>query len=689
MRVTRAVERGVAFLRTQQGADGSFPGQWAKEYPVGHTALALYALAKSQVDPTEPGMRKATELVRARPLATTYETAVSILAFDALADPALDDWIRVAARWLEQRSDLKTGLSSYPSGPIDGRPSWDLSNTQMAALGLWAAERHGYHASRDVWQRLVRTLPTLRTPSGAFAYTIDRRQLPASGSMTVAGMTLLDLGLSRIAAADRDKPHATRAARTLSDAWAWLDRRFSAEGNPSGEYAYVSDWHLYFLYGIERVAALSGRAKIGGRAWYPEVARHLLEVQRADGSWLGTTWDTATALLVLRKATATSLGVRSPETLPADAPEDGATPAAARPAAGIPFLTRWLLLGPFPNPDDAGLSTALVPETSVAPRAGQRQGGLSWIAWRSGPLVSFTAALAAPQRTVSYAFSYVHALRDTDVRLWIGHDDGARAWLDGRVVYERHFHEGCSPDDRSVPLHLRAGPHRLLVKVEEWAGGTGFYARLAHPDGSDAPEVVPSLLPSPPTPTDALRLRPEALSLEDMLRLLPTDPVATIGFDAPLDLDRLVLRDQARDHPRWSLRPVARRDQPYPGVLGFLAVEPSSPTSPAQVVWRLKLPSGAPTVRLTVSGDPYEFPQLSCDFVLRISVFDGTAHPLLERVVTSGPGSPGGWENVAVDVRAFAGKDVLLVIEAASGGTHPWMNEEAFFGEITIGQAGR
>ena len=123
VRVTRGVERGVAFLRTHQGADGSFPGQWAKEYPVGHTALALYALAKSQVDPTEPGMRQATERVRARPLATTYETAVAILAFDALEDPALDDWIRVAARWLEQRSDLKTGLSSYPQPSVVPRPS--------------------------------------------------------------------------------------------------------------------------------------------------------------------------------------------------------------------------------------------------------------------------------------------------------------------------------------------------------------------------------------------------------------------------------------------------------------------------------------------------------------------------------------------------------------------------------------
>ena len=29
-------------------------------------------------------------------------------------------------------------------------------------------------------------------------------------------------------------------------------------------------YHYYYLYGIERVGALSGRKEIGGKAWYPE-----------------------------------------------------------------------------------------------------------------------------------------------------------------------------------------------------------------------------------------------------------------------------------------------------------------------------------------------------------------------------------------------------------------------------------
>ena len=120
VQVTRAVDRGVAYLRAQENADGSFRGEFAKQFPVGQTALALCALAKSQVDAAEPKMRAASDFVRGRPLATTYETAVSILALDALKDPAHDEWIRDAARWLEQKFGPEERPLVVPARPGRG-----------------------------------------------------------------------------------------------------------------------------------------------------------------------------------------------------------------------------------------------------------------------------------------------------------------------------------------------------------------------------------------------------------------------------------------------------------------------------------------------------------------------------------------------------------------------------------------
>ena len=96
--------------------DGSFRGDSAAHYPVGQTALALYALAKSQVTDADPVVPKAVAFVKDRPIVKTYEAAAAILALDALKDPAHDEWIRGAARWLEEHVHAKDGVWAYPVG---------------------------------------------------------------------------------------------------------------------------------------------------------------------------------------------------------------------------------------------------------------------------------------------------------------------------------------------------------------------------------------------------------------------------------------------------------------------------------------------------------------------------------------------------------------------------------------------
>ena len=49
--------------------------------------------------------------------------------------------------------------------------------------------------------------------------------------------------------------------------------------------------------------------------------------------------------------------------------------------------------------------------------------------------------------------------------------------------------------------------------------------------------------------------------------------------------------------------------------------------------------------------------------------------------------SPEGWKTFDVDLRAFAGKDVLLVAGIAAGGKTLWQNEEAFIDEMSVGTA--
>src|SRR5688572_14577469 len=98
--VNAAIERGVAWLASQQAADGSFPhDHWC---PVGSTALATYALLKSGRLSSDPVVQKAIAYLRYKPFEHTYAVSVEIAALDALGDRELEATLVAGAKWLEE-----------------------------------------------------------------------------------------------------------------------------------------------------------------------------------------------------------------------------------------------------------------------------------------------------------------------------------------------------------------------------------------------------------------------------------------------------------------------------------------------------------------------------------------------------------------------------------------------------------
>lgn len=103
--IDQAVERGVKFLRAQQGPRGYFgkgtgagPG---KEWGVGYTCMAGLALVECGVPTNDPGLKRALVLVRnAVPeIEDTYEAALAILFLDRMKDKADKKYIH----WLAGR----------------------------------------------------------------------------------------------------------------------------------------------------------------------------------------------------------------------------------------------------------------------------------------------------------------------------------------------------------------------------------------------------------------------------------------------------------------------------------------------------------------------------------------------------------------------------------------------------------
>ncbi|MSR62631.1 MAG: hypothetical protein EXS08_09335 [Planctomycetes bacterium] len=317
--VNAAIERGVAFLLSTQNRDGSWGVDIEERTSTihdlrdGSCALAVYTLLKCGLAGGHPAIQRALAFLLENTPTRTYATGVQLHALGALHDPAQKKRMQELLAILLDL--LANGGWDYPGA---GRP--DLSNTQVAALGLRAAHAAGLSVPKATWGELVgltlryqerpveipgtALLPREKRRMAGFSYEPEGK---ATASMTTAGLTILGIATEDPLRVDHRFDVQIEEARAL--ALNWLEQHYSVEGNPEGD----GSWHCYYLYGLERVGALNGITKIGAHDWYLDGAAQLLKEQRDDGGWRNDddppwpwplmTANTSFALLFLRKAT--------------------------------------------------------------------------------------------------------------------------------------------------------------------------------------------------------------------------------------------------------------------------------------------------------------------------------------------------------------------------------------------------
>lgn len=653
--VNDGIERGVAWLKAAQRRDGSFHSGYSAKFPGGTTALAVYALAKSGVARDDPCILAALAHLRARPPAHVYSVATLVLALDALRDPAHDEWIRDLARWLEKHR----GDSLWNYGPKSPHETngIDLSNTQFAALGLWAAERHGHRAPREVWRDLVRSVPDYQEEGGSFRYAPGYR---GSGGMTAAGITLLTLGLDRIGSSERDRAWARKAEASLAKGWDFLSREFAVESNPAP--AGVEEWvrrdHLYsYLYGIERIAALAKRDRIGEHDWYQEGARFLVAEQDGDGCWRGGVIDTCWALLFLRRATFTATHAAAPPDLP-----PGAKPVeipVKPPGEQALDVRRWLMVGPFPDPELKSLDTALLDEARASPRSDDAEGTLRWQDVSQQYCWFRSVGAGRGVGKITYAFTNMHVSQPTRAVLWLEFGDSVRVFLDGKEVHRGGAGRG---DPVPVEVNLDVGTHRLLWKLQDGGQGSPFRMRIATRAGGFAASVMPSLEENAAADRN-LRYHPEFFTLQQFLDRLPTDENHALGFDTHADVSRAVWTrvegggvqwHEKGDAFWWGWRPPAGRD-------GLALVASAGEAARGLVLRKVRVPDRA-SFRVTAAPE-IAVSKGQGDCRLRLGVFDGRMTWLADGAI-QGPT----WTTMTGDLAPFAGRTVLLGVECGTEG---------------------
>jgi hypothetical protein len=305
-KIDAAIDSGVESLFDRQFRDGS----WGLhgDYTGGRGGLCLYTLLQCGVSRNHPAMRRAIAFCDGAEPDRTYSTTCMIMALDALRDgrsQRIEDLIEKMISWQRPQGDW-----AYPTGTVD------LSCTQYAALGLWIGHKRGLKIDPRVWHKLLKSVEAFRgevemldnklakgrtgaTKVESAGYTYRRRgdgdQKP-TGSMTSAAITIMEVckaGLGR----KMSRTSRNKTDQRIEAALRWLAQRFSVASNPNGGH------HYYYLYGLERIGALTKREQFGPHWWYIMGAKHLIETQdQAAGNW-GSVNDTCFSLLFLRRAT--------------------------------------------------------------------------------------------------------------------------------------------------------------------------------------------------------------------------------------------------------------------------------------------------------------------------------------------------------------------------------------------------
>lgn len=305
--INAAIDAGTRYLLSRQQLDGSWKPD-EERYVAGQTGLSVYTLLKAGVPRTHPAVRRGIAFLRAHEPQWTYGIACCVLALEEADGKLYRDEIE---RWTERLLEAHGTGFSYPGGHED------LSLTQYGCLALRAAVKVGIGVDEDVWSDLMEYALRVRQEDGSFRYQVGR---PPTGSMTAAGVAVLAIVREALeASGDLRRRDAETIDEAIETGIAWLGEHFVVTRNPdptaeNQNVGHIRRWHLYYLYGLERVGGLTGRKLFGDHDWYGEASTHLVKNQHDDGSWSTNHGEkhpgTCFGVLVLKRATAPRSGAR-------------------------------------------------------------------------------------------------------------------------------------------------------------------------------------------------------------------------------------------------------------------------------------------------------------------------------------------------------------------------------------------
>lgn len=146
------------------------------------------------------------------------------------------------------------------------------------------------------------------------------------------------------------------------------------------------------------------------------------------------------------------------------------------------FITQWEYAGPYTQ---AGKSYKELFDIPFEPEDAQDKVHAHW---RKVPIAAATDSLnpfivdlkklLGGDNRVAYLRATVVVDGSQPATLAIGSDDGVKAWLNGKLVWQNNATRGLEPDQDKVTVQLQNGANVLLLKITQDIRGWGACARL-------------------------------------------------------------------------------------------------------------------------------------------------------------------------------------------------------------------
>ncbi len=99
------------------------------------------------------------------------------------------------------------------------------------------------------------------------------------------------------------------------------------------------------------------------------------------------------------------------------------------------------------------------------------------------------------ENVAAYLRTSVWSPEDQKAQLEFGSDDGAKVWLNGKLVLNVGQPRSFAVASDKAEVSLRKGWNAILVKVWNGGGHWGMAARLRRPDGSQLPGLRAAIKP--------------------------------------------------------------------------------------------------------------------------------------------------------------------------------------------------